>query len=256
MIKEILDNIKSLADPERALHSQKYFKTGKGEYGAGDKFLGLKMPQIRKIASKYKHIDLTDLESLLHNPIHEVRHCSLIILVEQYKKAAIKEERKRIYNLYLENTSYINNWDLVDTSAPHIVGKHLFDQVDKSKLFSLAQSKDLWERRISVLSTLFFIRKNHFDETIELCELLLEDPEDLIHKATGWMLREVGKRNEDILHVFLRKHCRVMPRTMLRYAIEKLENDIRKQYLKGEIPLIVDEVDDEDESEVEDDTDD
>jgi 3-methyladenine DNA glycosylase AlkD len=227
---EIKQEIKQLADPVRAKHSQGFFKTGKGEYGEGDVFLGLTMPQIRVIAKKhFKEISLGDVQKLVENQYHEFRMCGLVILTYKYEK--FEEERQEIYDFFLKNTKYINNWDLVDVTIPKTVGYYLIDK-DRSILYKLVRSSDLWERRIAVLATFPFIRNNDFKDCIVLSEILLKDKHDLIHKAVGWMLREIGKRDETVLTKFLDKHVKEMPRTMLRYAIERLEEEKRKGYLK------------------------
>ena len=227
---EIKQEIKQLADPVRAKHSQGFFKTGKGEYGEGDVFLGLTMPQIRVIAKKhFKEISLGDVQKLVENQYHEFRMCGLVILTYKYEK--FEEERQEIYDFFLKNTKYINNWDLVDVTIPKTVGYYLIDK-DRSILYKLVRSSDLWERRIAVLATFPFIRNNDFKDCIVLSEILLKDKHDLIHKAVGWMLREIGKRDETVLTKFLDKHVKEMPRTMLRYSIERLEESKRKEYLK------------------------
>ncbi|MDK2789795.1 MAG: hypothetical protein PWP15_302 [Methanothermococcus sp.] len=223
--KEILE----LADEKNAEQYKRFFKTGKGEYGEKDKFLGVRVPNLRKIAKKYKNIDYDDILELLKSEFHEERLTALFILIHKFKK-----DRETVYNIYINNLKYVNNWDLVDTTAPHIVGAHLFDK-DKSILYKLANSKILWERRVAILSTFYFIKKNEFKDTIEISKILLNDKEDLIHKAVGWMLREVGKRDINVLEDFLKMHYKNMPRTMLRYAIEKFPEEKRKKYLNGEI---------------------
>lgn len=217
--------LKSKADLKRAKISQRFFKTGKGEYAEGDIFLGVIVPEIREIAKKYKDIKLADIESLLHSKIHEERLTALLILVDKYKTTP-----EVVYNLYLENTKYVNNWDLVDLSADKIAGEYLFDK-PRTILDELAKSKNLWERRIAIMATFNFIKKNEFSETLKLAEILLRDQDDLVHKAVGWMLREIGKRDLKTEEDFLKKHAAKMPRTMLRYAIEKFPVGKRKQYL-------------------------
>lgn len=220
----------AIGNPKIAEHSQRFFKTGEGEYGEGDLFLGIRVPEVRKIAKKFNKLSLPETEKLLHSKYHEARLCALVILVNLCKKAE-QDLHTSVYELYLANTSYINNWDLVDISAQHIVGSYLLER-DRKVLHQLAESEDLWERRIAIMSTLFFIRHNDFDTTIEIAEQLLEDDHDLIHKAVGWMLREVGKREIKREQAFLDKHIRSMPRTMLRYAIEKFPETKRKEYLE------------------------
>ena len=218
--------IKSLADPERAKHSLRFFRTGPGEYGEGDKFLGLTVPQCRQLVRKYKDLSLSDITELLHSEYHEERLIALLLLVHNFSK-----DPQKIYDLYLKATKYINNWDLVDLTAPRIVGEYLLDKpVDI--LFKLAKSKSLWERRIAILATFAFIYKGEPKPTLKIAEMLLHDKEDLIHKAVGWMLREVGKRcGQKPLTDFLNQHYKSMPRTMLRYSIERFPEKTRKEYL-------------------------
>lgn len=218
--------IKSLADPERAKHSLRFFRTGPGEYGEGDKFLGLTVPQCRQLVRKYKDLSLSDITELLHSEYHEERLIALLLLVHNFSK-----DPQKIYDLYLKSTKYINNWDLVDLTAPRIVGEYLLDKpVDI--LFKLAKSKSLWERRIAILATFAFIYKGEPKPTLKIAEMLLHDKEDLIHKAVGWMLREVGKRcGQKPLTDFLNQHYKSMPRTMLRYSIERFPEKTRKEYL-------------------------
>lgn len=229
--KQIINEIKSLSNPEFATHHLKFFKTGKGEYGEGDLFYGLKVPDVRKISKKYfKSINLSQIDELIKNPYHEVRLTAIVMLVLKYQKASI-EEQEKIYNLYLNNVNFINNWDLVDISAQHIVGAFLF-QKNTQKLWELANSNHLWSERISVLATLYFIRQGEYSHTTELSKHFLNHKHDLMHKATGWMLREVGKRDINSLHSFLEEFHKTMPRTMLRYAIEKLPQQKRIIYMK------------------------
>lgn len=231
--EEIRTHLQSLANPEIAEHSKGFFKTADGEYGAGDKFLGIRVPIIRQAVKKFKNTSLETTQQLLHSEYHEIRMFALFMLVSHFAKAD-NELQKTIYQLYLDNTDYINNWDLVDGSSHQIIGGYLYSR-DKSILYDLVKSSSLWERRISIMSTFYFIKKNHYVDTIEIAELLLHDQEDLIHKATGWMLREVGKRDLNTELVFLNKHYKVMPRTMLRYAIEKFDDQLRQRYLSGQI---------------------
>lgn len=223
----------TLASPERAAISARFFKTDPGEYGEGDRFIGVRVPEIRKVSKDFKALPLSEFETLLHSKIHEERLLSLVILVLQFEKSN-NSVRKRIYDFYLANTQHINNWDLVDLSTPQIVGGYL-EARSRRPLFRLAKSKSLWERRISIVATHWFIRQRDFDDTLKIAEMLLADKEDLIHKAVGWMLREVGKRDLDALEGFLGEHCRVMPRTMLRYAIERFPERKRQRYLKGTV---------------------
>lgn len=227
---DVQDTLRELADPETAKHSKRFFKTGPGEYGEGDQFLGIRVPEIRKVARRFKQLPLNETERLLKSGFHEERLCALIILATRAKKADSKV-KEQIYNLYLSNTIYINNWNLVDTSAEHIVGRYLADE-DRTALYKLAKSDNLWERRIAIMSTFHFIKNNEFDDVLDIARILLNDEHDLIHKAVGWMLREVGKRNRKTEEKFLDQHIQDMPRTMLRYAIEKFPQDKRQYYLK------------------------
>ncbi len=231
MLASLQKELHSLQNSQKARLLSGFFKTGKGEYGEGDLFLGITMPQQRVIAKKYfKQISLKDIEKLLHGKYHEERMTALVILTYKFEKA-YKEEQKDIYDLYLKNTKYINNWDLVDVTTPRIVGAYLLEK-DRSVLYKLVKSKDLWERRISVLATFMFIREHQFEDSLRISEILLQDRHDLIHKAVGWMLREIGKRNQEVEEDFLQKHYKKMPRTMLRYAIEKFDEKKRRSYLK------------------------
>ncbi len=230
MYSEITKELKKLKDYKKAEKSKLFFKTGAEEYGEGDKFLGIAVPQQKKIAKLFPNTSLTDLKKLLNSQIHEYRSFALIILVNQFKKAG-KEERKKFFDFYLKNISQINNWDLVDSSAPYIVGEYLKDK-EKNILYKLSSSPGLWRRRIAIMATFNFIRENNFKDTLKIAEKYLKDKEDLIHKATGWMLREVGKRDLKTEEKFLKKYYKQMPRTMLRYAIEKFPENKRKKFLK------------------------
>jgi 3-methyladenine DNA glycosylase AlkD len=233
MVNQLIIELQELADKERAKILQKFFKTNKGEYGEGDIFLGIRVPIQRDIAKKYIGLDLYKLQELINSEIHEHRQVCLIILIEKYKNSD-EEGKGNIFNFYLKNLKNINNWDLVDISAPHIIGNFLKDK-KKNVLYELVKSKNLWERRVAIVSTFEFIRKEDFVDTLAISELLLKDEHDLIHKAVGWMLREVGKKDIRILEEFLKEHYKNMPRTMLRYAIEKFDEEQRKKYLRGEI---------------------
>lgn len=227
--------MKKQGDPKRAEAVARYFKTGKGEYGEGDVFLGLTVPQARKIAVEFKELSLGDIEEILHSKIHEERLIALLILVQRFKKGD-KKTRKDIYNLYLKSTTYINNWDLIDLSAGHIVGGYLLETQDFSILEKLAHSESIWERRIAIMATFIFIYKGEYKETFKIADILLLDKHDLIQKAVGWMIREVGKRcSQDVEEEFLKTRYQKMPRTMLRYAIERFPETLRKQYLQGKI---------------------
>jgi 3-methyladenine DNA glycosylase AlkD len=225
--------LRRLADKNQAEILSRFFKTGPGEYGEGDIFLGIKVPITRSLAREGQNLSFEDLESLLESLFHEERLLALLILVYQFHKAG-EESRRRIFLFYLDHTDRINNWDLVDLSAPHILGAYLYDQ-GKRIPRCLVRSKDLWERRLAVLAGLYFIRRNIFTETFQIAEMLLGDPQDLIHKAVGWMLREVGKRDLIAAEGFLQTHYQKMPRTMLRYAIERFPEERRQAYLKGQI---------------------
>lgn len=229
--EKVLKHIKSLSNQSIAKHSQRFFKTKKGEYGYGDSFLGVRVPELRKLVTYYKKLPLNQLEYLLSSKYHEVRLFSILSLVKRFQNN--KSTQERIYKIYLNNTQYINNWDLVDSSAHHIVGAYLLNK-DKAILYKLSQSTSLWERRISIISTFFYIKLNQCSETMIIAKRLLNDKEDLIHKAVGWMLREVGKQNINLLIDFLKQHYQNIPRTMLRYAIEKFDNELRIKYLRGE----------------------
>ena len=225
--------LRSLADPAVAAGSARFFKTGPGEYGEGDIFIGVKSPTLKTVAKEFKTLPLAEVECLLHSDIHEDRTLALVILVGQFTKAD-DATRKRIYDIYLANTCHINNWDLVDISAPQIVGGYLEDR-SRKPLDRLAKSASIWERRIAVVATHWFIRHGDFADTLRIAEKLLTDGEDLIHKAVGWMLREVGKREAAVAEAFLKAHYRRMPRTMLRYAIERFPEARRQAYLKGTV---------------------
>jgi len=222
-----------LGNPVRGVHSQRFFKTGPGQYGEGDKFLGLTVPEMRGIVRRYRELDDAAVLELLSSPWHEERLVALLLMVEAYDRGD-DPRRAHIHRAYLANTARINNWDLVDASAGNIVGQHL-EARDIALLERLARSKSLWERRIAIVSTFHFIKRNEFRPTLKIATMLLGDSEDLIHKATGWMLREVGKRDRTGLDRFLKKHYKRMPRTMLRYAIERHPERVRKQYLAGTI---------------------
>ena len=232
-MKNIKDKLQQLASPETAEILQKFFKTGPGEYGEGDIFIGVRVPDLRKLAKEFQNITTSEILAFLASSIHEERFLALLILVLNYGRGD-EIEKKKVYDLYLENTSCINSWDLVDGSAHHIVGAFLMDK-NKAPLYRLAKSENLWERRIAMVSTFYFIKHDQFRETLEIAKILLTDPEDLIHKAVGWMLREIGKRDLAAEETFLKKHAMNMPRTMLRYAIEKFPEPKRQRYLKRHI---------------------
>jgi len=227
-----MSRLRELSDSNIAAHSLRFFKTGKGEYGEGDRFLGIRVPTIRQCVREYRAISLEDTTELLKSPFHEARLLALLILVAKYASANMKVEQEAVYRAYLGNTEFINNWDLVDCSAEQVVGAHLF-LGDRKPIYRLVRSQSLWERRIGIISTFHFVKRKDFTDTLECARLLLHDKEDLIHKAAGWMLREVGKRNHNAEEKFLERHYKQMPRTMLRYAIERFPDKERLSYLHG-----------------------
>lgn len=230
-LSEIRKKIQKHKNPTQAINLQRFFKTGKGEYGEGDVFYGIKVPVQRTIAKQFKDLSLDAVKSLILSKVHEERLIAAFILVDQFNRGDEKK-KKNILNFYLKNRKGINNWDLVDLSAPKIIGAYLIDK-EKDLLYKFARSKDLWEKRIAIISTQTFIRKHFFEDTLKISKILLNDKHDLIHKAVGWMLREVGNRDLQTEEEFLKKHYKLMPRTMLRYAIEKFPELKRKAYLKG-----------------------
>lgn len=229
-LTKIKQEIKKQANPAKAQIYQRFFKTGKGEYGEGDLFLGLTMPEQRTIAKKFLNLKINEVEQLLHSKYHEHRMIALVIWTYQYDKGN-QELKNKIYRIYMKNLKWINNWDLVDVTTPRIVGMHLLNK-DKQILYKLAKSKILWERRISMLATFAFIYHNQFKDSIKIAEILLNDKHDLIHKAVGWMLREIGKRDLKTEEAFLNKYYKQMPRTMLRYSIERFPDKKKKYYMK------------------------
>ncbi len=229
MLEDIKKELNRLANPEKAKIYQRFFKTGKGEYGEGDVFIGLTVPVQRKLAKKYANLSFSDIEELLSNKIHEYRLTGFIILVYKFEKADEKE-KKDIVDFYLRNIKWANNWDLIDCVADKILGAYLVDK-DKKILYKFAKSESLWERRIAIISTFYFIKQNKFEDTLRITEILISDMHDLIHKAVGWMLREIGKRNQKAEEEFLLRHYKKMPRTMLRYAIERFDAEKKKFYM-------------------------
>ena len=227
---KLKQDLQKLADPEKAKTLQRFFKTGKGEYGEGDVFLGITVPEQRKTAKKHSDLTFKDVLKLLSGKIHEHRLTALLILVIKYSKAD-ETGKKEIVDFYLKNTKNINNWDLVDLSADKILGAYLIDK-DKSILYKLVQSDNLWDRRIAIMATFHFIKNSQFKDTLKISGILLNDKHDLIHKAVGWMLREIGKREQATEEKFLIKYYKNMPRTMLRYATERFDENKRKFYLK------------------------
>ncbi len=208
-----------------------FFKTGAGQYAEGDQFIGVTVPNLRKIANEFHELTLQEIASLLNSKINESRLLALIILVKRYQTSDTKT-RKVIYHFYIDNLHGVNNWNLVDASAHWIVGAYLFDKKNKNSLLKLARSDSLWHRRVAIVSTWYFIKENELEWTFRISEMLLNDKQDLIHKATGWMLREAGKRNHDQLCFFLDQYAATMPRTMLRYAVERFETSLRNDYVK------------------------
>ncbi len=231
----IRERLRELGDRAIAAHSQRFFKTGPGEYGEGDQFVGVRVPVLRKLAREYKDLPLTAVTKSLRSKIHEERLLALLILIHQFTRGD-GALRKKIYELYLANTAFINNWDLVDVSAGPIIGAWLSDR-NRKILCRLARSEQLWERRVAIMATFHFIKQNQFDDTLKIARLLLQDDEDLIHKAVGWMLREIGKRDLAVEESFLAEHYKHMPRTMLRYAIERFPVEKRRAYLCGEVSV-------------------
>jgi hypothetical protein len=230
-VREVRKALRALADPVRAAGLQRFFKTGPGEYGEGDRFIGLTMPQIRSLVRRFHPAEFAALPAIIRSPIHEERMLGLLLLVERYLRGTTSD-RRAAYRLYVRSFPWINNWDLVDVTAAHVVGAH---GPGRAQLLSWAASKNLWARRIAIVSTFHSIGRNRFADSLALAKRLLHDEEDLIHKAVGWMLREVGKRDAAALESFLRRHHRSMPRTMLRYAIERFPERKRKAYLSGTI---------------------
>ena len=225
----LIDSLQQLADEEKAKFLQRFFKTGKGQYAEGDVFWGIKVPETRQIAKAYRELPFSEIKTVVAHPVHEVRLCGLMILVEQFKKSS-EAERKAIVDFYLSNTQYINNWDLVDLSCYKILGEYLLDK-PRDILYRLAKSRNMWEQRIAIVSTWLFIRNRDFVDTLAISEMLISHPHDLIHKAVGWMLREISKREETVMLDFVEKHYKNMSRTTLRYAIERLPEDLRKGIL-------------------------
>jgi 3-methyladenine DNA glycosylase AlkD len=222
--------IRALANPGKAKILSGFFKTGPGQYGEGDKFLGVMVPQTRNIAQQFLELPLPELQKLIRSPWHEERLLGLIILVLRSKRCKTERERKTYFDFYIRQMRWINNWDLVDLTAVDVIGGYLWDK-PTDILLKWVKSKRLWDRRVAVLATFYFIRKGRFDESLRLSEMLLKDEEDLMHKAVGWMLREMGKRDEKKLLAFLESHAAHMPRTMLRYSLEKLSEPQKRRYM-------------------------
>ncbi len=238
-VSQLEKDLSAAKNPKQAKQLQRFFKTAPGEYGHGDIFLGIKVPAQRKICEKYINLNFTEIQKLLNSKIHEHRFCALIILISKYQKAS-DAEKKKIFNFYIKNSLKINNWDLVDVSAPKIIGEYLLNKnpsaklrTSKAILYKLANSKNLWQKRIAILATLTFIKNNQFSDCLKISKILLKDRHDLIHKAVGWMLREIGKRNKKVEIEFLNNYAHKMPRVMLRYAIEKFAILEKEVYLQN-----------------------
>lgn len=226
---ELKKDLRALVTPGKARALARFFKTGKGEYGEGDIFIGVMVPEIRKVANKYKDISLVELQKVISSPIHEERVCAALI-------CTYRELNREVVDFYLSNIRFLNNWDIIDLTCHKILGKWMIDHPEKRKiLYKFARSNSLWERRISAISTFAFLRQNDYKDMLAIAEILLHDEHDLIHKAVGWMLREIGKRDQALEERFLLKHYKKMPRTMLRYAIERFEEGRRKMYLHGDL---------------------
>lgn len=223
--------IERAGNPQKAIFLQKFFKTGRGEYAEGDRFLGITVPELRKLAKKFSAAPLNSIEGLICSPFNEVRLVALLLLSEKFARRQPNDQAARV-RLYLKHRKQVNNWNLVDASAPYILGVYLFPR-DRERLYSLARARSLWDRRIAIVSTFYFIRQNDFRDTLEITQRLLGAPEDLLHKACGWMLREVGKRDGTALRKFLELHKQGMPRTMLRYAIERFSAKERAYFLSS-----------------------
>lgn len=228
---KVKTELKKVSSKKRKETNEWFFKTGKGEYGEGDKFMGVSMPDLRKVAKSFLDLPFEEISKLLESKIHEHRLAGLVVLVENFKKADEKN-KKKIFNFYRKNLKHINNWDLVDISCPYIIGGYLLDKEgERKQLYTWAKSKDLWKNRVAIVSTWYFIRNNDLKDVYLLSEILLNHEHDLIHKAVGWMLREAGKKDEAKLKKFLDKHTTKMPRTMLRYSLEKFSKKDKKYYM-------------------------
>jgi 3-methyladenine DNA glycosylase AlkD len=233
-VADVRKELQSMADQDKAAILQRFFKTGPCEYGEGDILIGVIVPQSRQVAKKFSQLALGEVRTLLYSRIHEERLLALLILTWQYSSASSSRKKEEIMRFYLKHIKQVNNWDLVDLSAPNILGAYLFNSRDRRRLlYSLARSENVWERRVAIVSTHRFIRNGDFSDTLKIAEMLLQDRHDLIHKAAGWMLREVGKRDAVVEEAFLEKHYSLMPRTMLRYAIERLPESKRQRYKKN-----------------------
>jgi 3-methyladenine DNA glycosylase AlkD len=231
--KEIRDRLQAVSDNNDAAQLQRYFKTGPGDYGEGDRFIGVRVGPLRKLAREFHSLSLEEILVLLKSPYHEERMLALLIMTEQFARGS-KVEQKKLFDLYLDNLNAINNWDLVDVSAPRIVGAWL-EHRSRKPLYRLARSSHLWSRRVAMMATLYFIKDGDFDDALAIADILKDDEHDLIHKAVGWMLREVGNKDRQVAEQFLASRYKTMPRTMLRYAVEKFPQTRRKRYLDGKI---------------------
>lgn len=229
--EDVSRELQSLADPAKAAILQRFFKTGPGQYGDGDIFLGVIVPKSRQVAKKFSQLPLEEIRTLLYSPVHEERLVALLILMRKYDSSS-QSEKEEIVKFYIDNLTQVNNWDLVDLSAPGILGAHL-KKGARQVLYTLAKSSSMWKRRVAIVSTYYLIRNGEFEETLRIAEILLHDDQDLVHKAVGWMLREVGKRNAALEEAFLDKHYSIMPMTMLRYAIERFQQEKKSHYMKG-----------------------
>jgi 3-methyladenine DNA glycosylase AlkD len=231
-LQQLEYKLAELADPAIAVHSTRFFKTGPGEYGEGDQFLGIRVPVLRKLVRQFRDIAMEDVRELLHSAFHEKRLLAALMLVDRFQRGS-ETDQQLIYDLYhLHIPASINNWDIIDTTCPHIMGAWLYER-DRLILYTMAASNNLWQRRAAMMACFYFIRHNDFADGLKIAEIVLVDKEDLIHKAAGWMLREIGKREREVEERFLEKHCRTMPRTMLRYAIEHFEQEKRKYYMEA-----------------------
>ncbi len=228
----ILQKLQDLSDPKTASVQLRFFKTGQGQYGEGDRFLGVTLPQTRRVVKEFfAHAEWTDLEKLYASSWHEARACAVLILVAKFEKAQSEGDRQEIFDFYIKHLPRANNWDLIDISAYKIIGAYLASKKERNILFALARSKNLWEQRASIVSTMYLVKRGEYGATLALAEKFFTHEHDLMHKATGWLLREVGKKDERVLRDFLDKHAARMPRTMLRYSIEKLTPEQKKIYM-------------------------
>ena len=234
--QQIEEALQMLSTPERAVQMPRYFKTGKGEYGEGDIFYGVSVPDQRSVAKEfYKEISLEELSVVLKSEVHEMRLTAILILVAKYEKAKSNTEKRKLADFYLNHLEYVNNWDIVDSSAHKILGDYAFHNSEEEILYRLSSDENMWKKRVAVVGSFWFIKNKHYELTQKLILNNLNHPHDLMHKANGWMLREIGKKDESVMLDFLNKHYKDMPRTSLRYAIERLDEDLRQDYLKGNI---------------------